>query len=77
MTTNLKIFGVLLYEKCDWRWFTVIQNGPNRISKMATGDHFEKNDQKCTYLSEMVRNVIKVIFGHPKWPPEVILWTNL
>ena len=100
-------------EKCDRKWFSVIQNGPNRTFKMATGGHFEQLIEKnVAYWSEMTRNAIeidfrsskmaagghfvnkipkrlklridlkwwemrsKVIFGHPKWPPVVILWKH-
>ena len=37
-----------------------------RTSKMATGSHFVKN-----FNTKEMRS--KVIFGHPKWPPAVIL----
>ena len=33
-------------EKCDRKWFSVIQNDPNRTSKMAAGGHFEKKNLK-------------------------------
>ena len=45
-------------EKCDRKWFSVIEDYPNRTSKMAAGGS-------------------KVIFGHPKWPPGVILRTGI
>ena len=33
-------------EKCDRKWFSVTQSGPNRTSKIAAGGHFEKKFQK-------------------------------
>ena len=33
-------------EKCDRKCFSVIQNGPNRTSKMAAAGHFEKKITK-------------------------------
>ena len=37
-------------EKCNWKWYSVIQNGPNRTSKMATGGHFEKKLKSCVLI---------------------------
>ena len=44
----LKKSCVLIWngEKCDQKWFSVIQNGPNRTSKMAAGGHFENKIPK-------------------------------
>ena len=52
-------------EKCDQKWFLVIQNG-----------HWQSfcGGKKVAYWSEMARNAI---FGHPKWPPAAILWKKI
>ena len=39
-------------EKCDRKWFSIIQNGPNWTSNMAAG-------RQVAYWSEMARNAIK------------------
>ena len=56
-------------EKCDLKWFTVIQNGPrwpfcDKISKKLK----LRIDLKWREMRS------KVIYGHPKWPPAAILW---
>ena len=61
-------------EKCDQKWFSVIQNGPNLTSKMAAGSHFEKKSKKNLCIDLKWREMYsKVIFGHPKWPLAAIL----
>ena len=49
----------------DRKWFSVIQNGPNRTYKMAVGGHLKKN---CCILPfcEMARNVIESDFQSSK-----------
>ena len=62
-------------EKCDRKWFSVIQYGPNRTSKMAADGHFEKKFKKKLCIDLKWREMhSKVIFGHTKWPPAAILW---
>ena len=47
--------------------FSVIQNGPNRTSKMAAGGHFEKKvKNKIVYSSEMARNAFESDFRSSK-----------
>ena len=88
-------------EKCDQKWFSLIQNGrwqpfceekkvvywsemtrnaiksDFRSSKMAAGSHFvTKKKSKLLIDMKWWEMRSKVIFGHPKWPPAAILWTN-
>ena len=51
-------------EKCDQKWFSVIQNGHR---KPFCGYKL-RIDLKWREMRS------KVIFGHPKWPPAAILW---
>ena len=65
-------------EKCDQRWFSVIQNGRRQRTKnpkMATGVFCETNSKKIKLCIDLKWREMrsKVIFGHSKWPPGVIL----
>ena len=60
----------------DRKWFSVIQNGPNRTSKMAVGGHLKKNccilpfcEENLSYWSEMARNAIESDFRSSKMQP--------
>ena len=46
-----------------------------RSSKMAAGGHFEKKSKKETFQFDLKWPVmrLKLILGHPKWPPAAIL----
>ena len=43
-----------------------------RSSKMAAGSHFE-NKNKLSIDLKWREMRLKMIFGHPKWPPAAIL----
>ena len=62
-----KLSCVLIWngEKCDQKWFSVIQNGRWQPFCEQKSCVLIWNGEKCDQ---------KVIFDHPKWPPAAILW---
>ena len=60
-------------EKCDRKWFSVIQNG--RRQPFCEQNLKKKLKLRIDLKWREMR--LKVIFGHPKWPPAAILWKHL
>ena len=48
-----------------------------RSSKMAAGSHFVNKNKSCILIWNGAKCELKVIFGHPKWPPAAILWKKI